>query len=262
VNTTLQFFGIFPVYTFSLWIGFGVGTGLLWTVLPLAAIPRKAAQHFNAALICLLGALLGGRAGNVLLNWTYYQTSPLEIPQVWLGGLSWEGALVGGLVALPLAARCIRTSPFQLADVLRPLLVCLTASAWLASWMAGYAYSPETQAWWGLPVRDEWGGYAHRWPTQLAAAVTTLGLHALVQHMRTKRPLQEPGLAASLELGGMAAIILAVTPFQANVQPMWGNLPIATWFAAGMLILSMGAAGAILLWKRVSHHKISGAHEN
>jgi prolipoprotein diacylglyceryltransferase len=262
VDTTLEMFGTLPVYAFSLWIGFGVGTGLLWTVLPVSARPNKAVQHFNASLICLLGALLGGRGGTVLLNWSYYQTAPIEIPQVWLGGLSWEGALAGGLIALPLAARYLRTSPTQLADALLPLLACVTTSAWLASWMTGYAYGPETDAWWGLPVRDEWGELARRWPIQLAAAVTTLGIHALIQRLRTKRSLQEPGLAASLELGGIAAIILIVSSFQASVLPIWRDLPITSWFAAGTLALTMGLASAILLRKRVSHPKISGAHEN
>jgi prolipoprotein diacylglyceryltransferase len=262
VDTTLEMFGTLPVYAFSLWIGFGVGTGLLWTVLPVAAIPSKAVQHFNAALICLLGALLGGRAGTVLVNWSYYQTAPIEIPQVWLGGLSWEGALAGGLIALPLAARHLRTSPTQLADALLSLLTCITTSVWLASWMTGYAYGPEAQAWWGFPARDEWGGFAYRWPSQLAAAVTTLGLHAFIQRLRTKHLLREPGLAASLELGGIATIILIVTPFQASVLPIWRDLPITSWFAAGTLILAMGVAGAILLRKRVSQPKISGAHEN
>lgn len=262
MDTVVTIFRTIPVYTFSLWISFGVGTGLLWSVLPVSDIPSKAIQRFDAALVCLLGALLGGRGGEIVLNWPYYQTHLIEIPQVWLGGFSWIGALAGGLVALLLAARRIRTSPAKLADALLPLLACLASSAWVASWMAGYAYGAETDVWWSLPARDEWGGFTHRWPTQLSGALATMGVHALIQRLQARRRLRKPGLAASLQLGGIAAIILAVTPFQASVQPMWGDLPTATWFAAGTLVLSMSVAGAILLQKRVSHHKIAGTHEN
>ncbi len=264
VDTTITIFRTIPVYIFSLWVGFGVGIGLLWSILPVAAIPSKAIQRFNAALICLLGVLLGGRGGEILLNWSYYQLHPIEIPQVWLGGFSWEGALAGSLVGLLLAAWRMRTSPGQLADGLLPLLTCLATSAWLASWMAGYAYGTETEAWWGLPAQDEWGGFTLRWPTQFTGALATLGLHALIQGIQARRRLRKPGLPASLELAGLMTILLAITPFQAGVTPMWRGVRVATWFAAGTLVLSLGVASAILLRDRLSRtiHKSSGNHEN
>jgi phosphatidylglycerol:prolipoprotein diacylglycerol transferase len=262
VDTALTIFGVLPIFTFPLLISFGVGMGLFWSLWPVVDIPRLAKKRFDSAVVVLIGALLGGRVGIVLINWHYYQEHPIEIPQIWLGGFSWEGTVVGGLVALLLIARITQTSPTKLADELRPLWACVVTSAWLASWMAGHAYGIETQSWWGLPARDEWGRYATRWPTQLVGAVFTLGVHGCVEALKTRNLLRVPGLATSIEIASTAAIILVVSQFQADTRPLWRQTSITAWFSARLLVISVGVTIALVIWKRISQRKTTGRHEN
>lgn len=229
---------VLPLFTFPLIISFGVGLGLIWSVWPVSAIPSLMEQRFNIGVICLSGALIGGRIGTIIINWRYYQSHLVEISQVWLGGIAWEGAISGSIVAILIAAHVYRTSLGRMADGLLPLLACITASAWLASWMTGYAYGVETSAWWGIPALDEGGMITKRWPTQLAGALLTLGVHWAIENLKARGRIRTPGMAASLELAGIAAIILIIFPFQAATHPLWRGVPLTAWFSMGILALS------------------------
>ena len=80
--------------SFSIILGLGTLAGLLlvgWRA------PRKETIHYlDAAGFTLFIALVGSRAFAVAVNWGYYASHPIEIVQVWLGGLSSIGAIAGG----------------------------------------------------------------------------------------------------------------------------------------------------------------------
>ncbi len=83
---------------FSILLGLGALTGLLlagWR-----APKKETIRYLDAGVWTLFGALLGSRALIVVVNFSYYQSHPGEIFQVWLGGLSSIGALVGGILAV------------------------------------------------------------------------------------------------------------------------------------------------------------------
>ncbi|HHW54502.1 MAG: prolipoprotein diacylglyceryl transferase [bacterium] len=53
----------------------------------------------NLALLVVFAGIVGARAIYVLTNWSYYAARPVEMVQIWRGGLSFHGGLLGGLVA-------------------------------------------------------------------------------------------------------------------------------------------------------------------
>jgi phosphatidylglycerol:prolipoprotein diacylglycerol transferase len=70
-----------------------------------------------------LGVVLGGRLGYVLFYKPgYYLSNPLEILQVWHGGMAFHGGVLGVLAALFLFSRRHKLSFLRLAD-----LVCAAA---------------------------------------------------------------------------------------------------------------------------------------
>ena len=264
LNSAMITFGTIPVFTFPIIIAFGVGLGLFWSVVPVSDIPDIAWLRLNTGTITLAGALVGGRTATVLLNWSYYNQHWVEIPQIWLGGMSWVGALSGGVVAVFTAAWYFKNPVVKLADDLLPLFTSVTASAWLACWVTGYAYGVETQTSWGIPARDEWGTISTRWPTHLFGALGILGVHWIVDHFKARGWVKVAGLATSLQLVGFSVLVLTLSRFQGDPRPLWRGVPIATWFSIGVLILSMGAAGAILLriWIIRTKSIKPGKHEN
>ena len=69
-------------------------------------------------LFVALGVVIGGRLGNVLLwDFGYYSKHPLEILQVWKGGMAFHGGLVGVIVATWLFARWRNVRPQTVLDL-------------------------------------------------------------------------------------------------------------------------------------------------
>lgn len=228
-----------PVYAFSLIITLGAAVGLAWVAW--RAPEKVRLPHLDAVLWVLLGGLVGGRAAYVAVNWLYFQSHPLESLQVYLGGLSWPGALVGGLLALALYAWFTRQSLGVLADALAPLLVCLAVSAWLGCWLDGCAYGPPTHAWWGIPSRDEWGVLARRWPIQIMGALLVIGMFWVLDRFT---PRGRAGALGGLALLGVSLLLFGFSWLRIDPAPLWRGLRLDTWAALGFALLALvGLAG-------------------
>ena len=83
----------------------------------------KPERDLDALLIWLLGGtIIGARLGHVLFYAPgYYLLRPLEIPQIWEGGLASHGGLIGVLTAIYLYSRSRPDQPFVwLLDRLSP----------------------------------------------------------------------------------------------------------------------------------------------
>jgi phosphatidylglycerol:prolipoprotein diacylglycerol transferase len=223
------------IYTFSLLIGFGAAIGLVWVVW---RSPRRRAGDFvDAGFAVLFGALLGGRIGYVAVNWSYFQSHGVEIPQVWLGGFSGPGALVGALLALLFVAGLKRMSLGLLADALLPLLASLTVATWLACWLDGCVYGAPVDSWWGVPGKDEWGIISPRLPVQLIGALLTLGVFWLLDRFRSR--FKVPGQVASLGLSFLCVQMLGLSFLRADPVPYWNGLRLDTWAWLALTVIAL-----------------------
>ena len=90
--------------------------------------PLTTTDFDDFVLWVTLGIILGGRTGYVLFcNFPHFLQNPLEIVQLWKGGMSFHGGFVGGVLAVVLFAR-FRGIPFlPLGD-----LTCATATIGLS----------------------------------------------------------------------------------------------------------------------------------
>lgn len=52
----------------------------------------------NFAFILLIGGIIGARTWFVVLDWDYFSQNLIEAPQVWLGGISIQGGIIGGIL--------------------------------------------------------------------------------------------------------------------------------------------------------------------
>ncbi|MBL7162191.1 MAG: prolipoprotein diacylglyceryl transferase [Anaerolineales bacterium] len=227
--------GRVPVYTFSLLIAIASALGLFWVAKD--APEKKLQAGFSAGIWALFGAAIVGRSAFVAIHWGHFQDHPLEIPQIWLGGMSGSGALAGAILTIMLIAIISKNNLAELSDDLIPLLTAITVSAWLGCWVNGCLYGTEVQAWWGIPARDEWGEIATRWPLQPAGALLTLLIAWGVDQARGRGWLPSPGLAAALEVGCIALTLLWAASFRADPVPQWRNLGLDTWAALGLIVI-------------------------
>lgn len=225
---------------FALCVGLGAAIGL-WRVAH-SSPKRQAAMLVNMGLLILFASLVGARLFYAWINRGYFSSHLLEIPQVWLGGLYWPGAVGGAWIAflcLSLIMRGQRFSPGRLGDSLYPILPPLAISIWLGSWITGLAYGPTLPAgtWWAVPSLDESGAYSPRWPLQLLAALSLLAFFWLLEAL-VKKP-EPAGRLSGLASVGLASHLLVASLLRADPLPTWVGMRMDTCMAIFFLILFM-----------------------
>jgi phosphatidylglycerol---prolipoprotein diacylglyceryl transferase len=228
--------GDIPVYSFSIFIALGACLGLFW--IARQSGPKLALPRVEAGMWILLGGLIGGRTLYVVVSWLYYRDHLLEGLQFYRGGLSWPGALAGGLIALVVFAVLNRLSPALLAENLLPLLTTVSIGAWLGCWLAGCAYGVTSDAWWSLPSPDEWGVIANRWPVQIWGALLIVGFLAVLDLLVAPARLK-PGYRALLGLLGLSLIQLGMTFLRADPGLTWYGLRLEAWGALAFCLLAV-----------------------
>src|SRR5512134_2857776 len=114
----------------------------------------------------VFGVILGGRLGYVLFyKPLYYLEHPLEIVQVWSGGMSFHGGFLGVLVAMWLFARRRHKRWLDVTDFVAPLVPLGLAAGRLGNFINGELVGRVTSGPWAMvfPQHDN----LPRHPSQL-----------------------------------------------------------------------------------------------
>lgn len=225
---------------YPLMIGAGASLGL-WAVARHAR-ERDSYRWASTGVVVLLGCLAGARIFFVQLHVNAFAGRPQDLLAFWQGGLAWPGAVLGGFIALALAASTSKTSFDEASAHLFPLILPLAIASWLGCLSSGCAYGPRitADAWWGLPGLDESGLPILRLPLQPLAALTLLAFGAWLESVPEKR-LAAPKRAALVSTV-LAVNLLLGSLMRADVAfPAWLGLRVDVW-AAGLFTL------ASLLW--------------
>jgi phosphatidylglycerol:prolipoprotein diacylglycerol transferase len=72
---------------------------------------KLADQIDNFMIVALMSGLVGARLWFVFLNSHYFSAHPLEIPQIWLGGQSIQGGMMGTVIGTFIYEVCCRSKP-------------------------------------------------------------------------------------------------------------------------------------------------------
>jgi prolipoprotein diacylglyceryltransferase len=233
--------------TFSLYAIILTGTAALGLLLSWILDNDRRTLVIDAGLGLILFSLIGSRIGYLARNLEYFLDHPGEIPQFWLGGLTWPGALIGGLIAL-VGVHLIWKEPFgELLDTYLPLMGILSTSIWLTSWWAGTGYGPETGAWFGIPVQDLFGQPANRWPFPVLGALLSAGWIAGVIFFPLKRG-RKPGFRGLAGLLGLMVVVTVFSFFTVDPAPVLWGLRRVSWI--GIFFVVITASGIYLLEKK------------
>ncbi|MCB4822333.1 prolipoprotein diacylglyceryl transferase [Roseicella aerolata] len=130
-----------------------------------------------------LGIILGGRLGYVLFYRPgHYLSHPLEILQVWQGGMSFHGGALGVILALVLFCRQQRIDLLAFADRVTSVVPIGLFLGRLANFINGELWGRVTDMPWGMVFPT--GGPEPRHPSQLyQAGLEGLLLFALLQFL-------------------------------------------------------------------------------
>ncbi|MEJ1991216.1 MAG: prolipoprotein diacylglyceryl transferase [Maritimibacter sp.] len=226
--------------------------------------PMSKAQLEDLVTWMILGIIIGGRLGFVLFYQPgYYLSHPVEILQVWNGGMAFHGGFLGVVVAASIFAWRNKVPAASLADIL-----AIAAPAGLGIVRVANFINAEL---WGHPTTMPWGvifpgeaaqscpGFAlpcARHPSQLYEAALEGGvLLVLVLVLAWKRGwLKRPGMIAGTFFLGYGLSRFTVEFFrQADAQFITVDNPMGHVFLGmtqGQLLSTpMIAAGVLtLIW--------------
>jgi phosphatidylglycerol:prolipoprotein diacylglycerol transferase len=141
------------------WYGLLIATGAL---IALTLASREAVRRGldpevlqNGTLLAMLVGFIGARLYYVAFNWDVYAHRPLDIPQIWKGGLAIHGGLLFGLAAglLYLRARGQPLLPY-VDCVAAPLALAQAIGRW-GNFFNSEAYGRPTDLPWKLYIPPE-----------------------------------------------------------------------------------------------------------
>ena len=227
--------GILPLYSIILTCSAALGLGLsAWMV------AERKRFTIDAGIGLLFLSLLGARIGYILLNLSFFGNHADQMPQIWLGGLSWPGALMGAGIAL-LGVHLIWKEPLaELADSYLPLVGTVAVAIWMTGWGAGVGYGPRTNAWFGIPVRDLFGVIENRWPLPILGAVLSAGWITGLVLLPLKKWNVKPGWRAVLGTAGIVVINGVISLFRVDPAPTQWGIRWEAWFSIALLVWIAG----------------------
>ena len=179
-------YGPFFLYGYSVAMGLGVVVSL--GVMAWEEQKVRRPHWLDGALLVFWAAVMGGRAGFVWGEWSYYQERPSQIMDIWQGGFSYHGALLTGLLALWLWC-WLGKRPFYLyATLFAPALALLHVFGWLACYLEGCGYGLEVVLagavwvrWLTADLPDSLGVFGLRYQTQLLGMLLSLLIFGIVR---------------------------------------------------------------------------------
>ena len=205
--------------------------------------PMSLVDFDDFVLWVTLGIILGGRTGYVLFyNLEYFVAHPLEIVQLWNGGMSFHGGFTGCVLAVILFARKRGIPILSLGDItcgVGPIGIFLGR---LANFINGEL--------WGRPADVPWamvfpgGGQLARHPSQLyEAALEGLVLFAVLALLMRAGALRRPGLI----IGAFAvvyAIARSASEFfrepDAQLGFLWGGATMGQLLSVPLFLAGVG----------------------
>ena len=197
----------------------------------------------------VLGVVLGGRLGYVLFYQPgFFLAHPLAIPQVWHGGMSFHGGVLGVITAILLYTRQRRIPTLLFADRLAVVVPMGLGIGRCANFINGELWGRPAPPWWPLPMIYPRVDDVPRFPSELYEAFLEGAVLSLVMWLAVARPAlrARAGFLTGLFLAGYA-VARFTCEFTRQPDAFLGFL--AFGLSMGQLLcLPMFAAGLLFMF--------------
>jgi phosphatidylglycerol:prolipoprotein diacylglycerol transferase len=210
---------------------------------PGSPMARRHADDF--VFYVTLGIIIGGRLGYVLFyRPAYYAQNLLEVPQMWDGGMSFHGGLIGSALAVLYLARKNGLSFLRVADYASFCGPFGLFFGRLANFVNGELWGRPSDAPWAVIFPT--GGPVARHPSQLyEAGLEGLALFGVMWLLFWyTRARYRPGMLAGVFIFGYGLSRFIVEFFREPDQhlawlPVQTGLSMGQWLTVPMLLLGL-----------------------
>ncbi len=197
-----------------------------------------------------LGVILGGRIGYVIFyNFSKFLENPVMLIEIWKGGMSFHGGLIGVIIAMWLFGRKTNRSFFTVSDFIAPLIPLGYGAGRIGNFIGGELWGKVTDVPWGMVFPR--AGLEPRHPSQLYQAFLGGLVIFTILWLYSKKP--KPTMAVS----GMFLLCFGIYRFTIEFfrQPdaHLGYLAFG-WLTMGQVLSApMVALGLFLIWFAYKH---------
>ena len=231
------------------WYALAYVAGLLvgWRyVRRLARHPPRAAAETDIddfLLWATLGVILGGRLGYVLFYKPgFFFDNPLVIPQVWLGGMSFHGGMLGVAVAMLLFTRRRAIPLLHFADLVACAAPIGLFLGRIANFINGELHGRVSDVAWAIVFPR--GGPSARHPSQLYEAMLEGAVPFAVLYFLWRREglRHRAGFLTGVFLAGYAVARGIGELFRqpdVHLGFLLGGTTMGQWLSAPMLVLGL-----------------------
>jgi len=198
-----------------------------------------------------LGVILGGRTGYVLFyNFPHFAAHPVEMLELWNGGMSFHGGVVGCIVAIIVYARYRSIPTLSLGDVTAAVAPIGLFLGRIANFINGELWGRPSDVSWAMIFPN--GGAIPRHPSQLyEAALEGVVLFVSLQFLVQLGALKRPGLVTGTFAIGYGVARITCEFFRepdAQLGFLWGGLTMGMLLCIPLIV----AGSAVLAFALVS----------
>ncbi|MDL2316557.1 prolipoprotein diacylglyceryl transferase [Desulfovibrio sp. OttesenSCG-928-A18] len=203
------------------------------------------AQFEEVLTFGILGVILGARLGYVLFyKPAMFWQDPIKILQIWQGGMSFHGGLLGVILAQWLSGRRYGKSLFETMDFMAPLVPPGLFFGRMGNFINGELWGRVTDSPWGMIFPD--AGPLPRHPSQLYEAALEGIVLFTILWIYSARPRPKMAVSGLFCLG--YGVFRCFVEFFRQPDAHLGYLAFG-WLTMGMLLcLPMIALGLTLLY--------------
>jgi phosphatidylglycerol---prolipoprotein diacylglyceryl transferase len=189
-----------------------------------------------------LGIIFGGRIGYVLFyNFPHFREHPSEILQLWNGGMSFHGGVLGSVLATVLFALRRGISILSLGDVTLAVAPIGLFLGRLANFINGELWGRPSDVPWAMVFPN--GGPVPRHPSQLyEAALEGLLLLAVLGVFVRCGALKRPGLVSSTFAVVYGVLRIFCESFRepdAQLGFLWGGLTMGMLLSIPLIVVGL-----------------------
>jgi prolipoprotein diacylglyceryl transferase len=232
----------FHVYGILLAVGVVVATliaGRRWV-----RWKRDRAQFDSLVIWIVVGGLIGARLYHVATDWEKFENDWLRVIQIWKGGLSIWGVLIGGVIAIAIVCRIKRIDMPLVLDAIVPGVVLAQAIGRFGNWFNQELFGEPTDLPWGLEIDlvHRPAGFAQFetfHPTFLYESLYCLALFGVLLLVERRFTVRN-GQTAALYLAGYCFGRFWLENLRIDDAKLIGPLRVNAWVS--LLVMLIGVA--------------------
>ena len=230
------------IYSFGLFTLIGIIFALYYVWKNGRGTALSEEKIIDAALVTILGGIIGARLLYVFSNFSNYSYDLAQILAIYKGGLSFWGAVLGGFVTLIFVSRRLRFPFLSLLDLATPALAIGATFGYIGAFLAGSSYGAATNFFWGVPQIGLSGKHN---PSQLLEAAFQLVIFILIIRFKKRAPFSGFIVLCYLVIYSIGRFFLEF--LRGDQTIVWGFLSQAQIFSLVIGLFSLG-----LLYLRVA----------